>query len=49
MPRHIAILVVLAGLLGACSQEAATRSIGAGMASWCRNSPNHCTVGDASP
>ena len=49
MRRHIVILGFLACLLGACSEEAVTRSIGAGMTSWCRNAPNHCTVSDASP
>ena len=48
MRQRIVILGVLVGLLGACSQEAMTRSIGAGMSSWCRNAPNHCTVSDAS-
>jgi hypothetical protein len=47
--QRIVILGLLASLLGACSQEAVTRSIGAGMTSWCRNAPNHCTVSDASP
>jgi hypothetical protein len=40
-------LILLFGMLmlAACSREEVTRSVSAGAESWCRNSPDHCTVG----